>query len=73
VTEVVGIDLFCGAGGLTHGLICEGIKIVAGVDVDAACKHPFEANNSAKFIKKDVGRLSSEQLDGLFGASKIKV
>ena len=71
--DVASIDLFCGAGGLTHGLISEGIKVIAGVDVDAACKHPFEANNSAKFIEKDVARLTCEQLDSLFDGSKIKV
>ena len=26
------IDLFCGAGGLTHGLISEGVPVVAGID-----------------------------------------
>jgi DNA (cytosine-5)-methyltransferase 1 len=73
VKDIACIDLFCGAGGLTHGLISEDIKVVAGVDVDAACKHPFEANNSAEFIKKDVARLTNEHLDSLFGAPRIKV
>ena len=26
------VDLFCGAGGLTHGLISAGVPVVAGVD-----------------------------------------
>ncbi len=71
--DVACIDLFCGAGGLTHGLISEGIGVVAGVDVDLACKHPFEINNSSEFIKKDVARLANEQLESLFGGSKIKI
>jgi len=57
MVDVACVDLFCGAGGLTHGLISEGIRVVAGVDVDEACRHPFEANNVARFINEDVGRL----------------
>ena len=71
--DVACVDLFCGAGGLTHGLISEGIKVVAGVDCDEACRHPFEANNSARFIHEDVGRLTTKRLDELFGDAKIRV
>ncbi|MCA9529470.1 MAG: DNA cytosine methyltransferase [Myxococcales bacterium] len=39
------VDLFCGAGGLTHGLIAAGVPVVAGVDLDEACRHPYQANN----------------------------
>jgi len=56
--NVACIDLFCGAGGLTHGLISEGIKVVAGIDLDKSCEHPFEANNKAKFLTKDVSKVS---------------
>ncbi len=62
VRDVACIDLFCGAGGLTHGLISEGLNVVAGVDVDDACRHPFETNNSANFILKDVSRLLAWRL-----------
>jgi predicted RNA methylase len=57
------VDLFCGAGGLTHGLVRGGIKVVAGIDLDPDCRYPFEANNHAKFFEEDVGiecRPSSE-------------
>ena len=37
MSEVACVDLFCGAGGLTHGLLLEGIPVVAGFDVDSAC------------------------------------
>ena len=39
------IDLFCGAGGLTHGLIKSGIPVIAGFDVDETCRYAFEKNN----------------------------
>lgn len=71
--DVTCIDLFCGAGGLTHGLQKEGIDVVAGVDVEESCRHPFEFNNAAKFIKEDVSKISGEQLNALFGKSEIKV
>lgn len=73
MTDVTCIDLFCGAGGLTHGLQKEGINVVAGVDVEESCRHPFEFNNAAKFIKKDVSKISGEQLNALYGKSDIKV
>ncbi len=73
MADVACIDLFCGAGGLTHGLISEGIKVVAGIDVDEACRHPFEANNAARFINEDVGQLAPKRLDDLFGDAQVKV
>lgn len=32
------VDLFCGVGGLTCGLIQSGLKVKAGFDIDKACK-----------------------------------
>lgn len=51
------VDLFCGAGGLTHGLIRGGIDVRAGFDLDPACRFPFEANNSGTFVESDVNDL----------------
>ncbi len=73
MADVACVDLFCGAGGLTHGLIMEGIRVVAGIDVDEACRHPFEANNAACFINEDVGRLGPKRLNELFGDAEIRV
>ena len=47
------VDLFCGAGGLTYGLQQAGIEVVEGVDIDQACKFPYETNTNARFIHKD--------------------
>lgn len=71
--DVACIDLFCGAGGLTHGLRSEGIDVVAGVDLDAACKHPFETNNDALFITEDVVRLTPKRVNALFGDAKLRI
>ena len=60
--RIVGVDLFCGLGGLTHGLIRGGVHIAAGIDIDPNCKYPFEANNSAVFIERDVASLKPEEI-----------
>ncbi|MEJ0021256.1 MAG: DNA cytosine methyltransferase [Candidatus Doudnabacteria bacterium] len=61
------IDLFCGIGGLTHGLIKEGIDVVAGIDNDSSCKFGYEYNNKTKFIDQDIINVTPQQIDKLFG------
>lgn len=46
------VDLFCGAGGLTRGLLDAGIPVAAGYDVDEACRFPYEHNNKGAVFKK---------------------
>lgn len=60
------VDLFCGAGGLSHGFFLEGFKIAAGIDIDERCKFPFEQNNESKFIHRDVSKLSGAEISALF-------
>ena len=71
--NVYGIDLFCGAGGLTHGFKMEGLPIVAGIDLDPACKYPYEYNNNATFIERDVTDLNGEELRALFPSGAIQI
>nr|VFK01037.1 MAG: C-5 cytosine-specific DNA methylase [Candidatus Kentron sp. LFY] len=56
------IDVFCGVGDLTHGFKIEGFPVVCGIDVDEACRYPFETNNDAPFICRDVAKLSSQEV-----------
>lgn len=67
------IDLFCGAGGLSHGLKLEGVNIMAGIDLDAACKYPFEYNNKATFIEADITKVSSDSISKLWPAEGIRL
>lgn len=68
------VDLFCGAGGLTHGFILEGLPVVAGIDLDPACRYPYEKNNGqAKFIERDVSEVTVDELKGLFGNSDLTI
>ncbi|MBI3192027.1 MAG: DNA cytosine methyltransferase, partial [Pedosphaera parvula] len=66
-TSIAAIDLFCGAGGLTRGLLDAGINVVAGYDIDAACRYPFERNNSpAVFKDESVADLTGSELASLY-------
>ena len=60
------VDLFCGAGGLSHGFKLEGFDIAAGFDIDEKCKFPFETNNGAPFRTVDVGQICPEKLNSEF-------
>jgi DNA (cytosine-5)-methyltransferase 1 len=67
------VDLFCGLGGLTHGLIKGGVRVVAGIDVDPNCRFPYEHNNTASFVETDVRSLSGEDLRALWEGGKYSL
>lgn len=67
------VDLFCGAGGLSHGFFLEGFDIAGGIDVDGTCKYPFEYNNRSPFLQRDVSALSEQEVNGLFLQGKRRV
>lgn len=74
--RAVAVDVFCGAGGLTRGLLDAGVRVVAGYDVDAACQFPYEHNNpGAKFSRTDVAELDGEKLAANYpdGGTRILV
>ncbi|MFN3188209.1 MAG: DNA cytosine methyltransferase [Candidatus Paceibacteria bacterium] len=67
------IDLFCGIGGLTHGLLKEGLDVVAGIDNDKACKFGYEYNNRSIFVGKDIADVSAKDINNLFGPKKDSI
>lgn len=72
--DVVCVDLFCGAGGLTHGLLDAGLRVVAGIDFDKACEHPYTANHEGiAFFERDVARLEASEVESWFGDAPIRV
>ena len=71
--SIAAIDLFCGAGGLTHGLIKSGIPVVAGIDMDESCQYAFDTNNDSTFIKKDVTKLTKKDIERLYPKVDIRV
>ena len=64
------VDLFCGIGGLTHGLIRGGVRVVAGVDIDLESRFPYEQNNDATFIERDVRQLTGSDLHAMWDGGK---
>jgi len=73
VTTISCVDLFCGAGGLTHGFVLEGLPVVAGIDLDPACRFPYEANNQARFVERDISKVTASELKALFGDADLTI
>lgn len=72
--RIEGVDLFCGAGGLSCGLAAQGVRVVAGIDVDPACQYPYEANHEgAKFLLRDVTTVSGEELSALWSPGTVRL
>jgi DNA (cytosine-5)-methyltransferase 1 len=67
------VDLFCGAGGLTHGFEQAGLPVKAGYDIDPACKFPYEHNNKAEFRLKNVEDVCGSELAEYFSNSSINI
>lgn len=69
--NIKAIDFFCGAGGMTFGLVQSGIEVLAGIDFDPNCRETYEINNpQSKFIEKDIHNLSETELAELTGIKK---
>lgn len=68
-----GIDLFCGAGGLSQGLQDAGIRVAAGIDLDPACRFPFETNIDASFVESDVRDVTMGQLNRLWKPGSVRL
>ena len=60
------VDLFCGAGALSHGFLLEGFKIACGYDLDEACRYPFEENNKSKFLRREVTEVAASEIAARF-------
>jgi DNA (cytosine-5)-methyltransferase 1 len=68
------IDLFCGVGGLTHGFVREGFKVLVGYDSDASCKFAYESNNAGtKFIHKEIEKTESKEIAGKYRRSGARI
>jgi DNA (cytosine-5)-methyltransferase 1 len=70
---VTAVDLFCGAGGLSYGLQTAGVSVVAGVDVDPACRYPFESNIDAAFLALDIRDVTAAHLRRLWAEGSRRV
>lgn len=73
IRDISCVDLFCGVGGLTHGLERGGVRVSAGIDVDEDCRYPYESNNPSAFIRRDVRELTAKELLNLYCSSPIQL
>lgn len=67
------VDIFCGAGGLSHGFLQKGFQIAAGIDVDEDCRFAFEHNNAAPLIRRDITQVTASDINKLFVPGRLKV
>lgn len=56
---IVAVDFFCGAGGMTNGLIKAGMHVLAGIDNEPLCERTYRQNKNTDgsrpaFICKDI-------------------
>lgn len=71
-TGMTFIDLFCGCGGLSHGLEMAGHHCLLGVDMDAAAIASFKRNHpEAQGWNGDIKKLDAKTLKKLIGTDKV--
>lgn len=56
------IDLFCGAGGLTLGLLNAGFDVRLSADLDEGCSRTHERNFRLPFLRTDIAKLSGVEI-----------
>ena len=71
--SVSAIDLFCGAGGLTKGLVNAGIDVCLGIDCDPACEYPYTANNRAEFRLESVEKVEGKLLESYYPKNVVRL
>ena len=68
------VDLFCGVGGLTHGLRLAGLNVIAGIDLDSSCQYAYEHNNAnVHFISADISVLRPEEVKALYPENGLRI
>lgn len=66
------VDFFSGAGGMSCGFTQEGVKILAGIDIEKQFKETYLTNHhGAKFINKDITRYQPLELQNELGLNKF--
>lgn len=53
MTRTVAVDFFCGAGGMTNGLIQAGMHVLAGVDNEPQCEQTYRQNRNKNGVRPE--------------------
>lgn len=73
-SAIAAVDLFCGAGGLTRGLLDAGIAVKAGIDLDPSCEYAYRHNNEgAEFVLKSVAEIEKKDVEGYFPENALSL
>ena len=64
------VDLFCCAGGMTHGLVLAGHEHIAGVEIDPVVADAY-AQNHGTVVCRDIADVSADELSDLAGPQGI--
>ncbi|MBC8872619.1 MAG: DNA cytosine methyltransferase [Planctomycetes bacterium] len=65
---MIAVDFFCGAGGLTRGLLNSGVSVDLGIDSDDRCRETYVRNNpSVSFLAVDVRDVQYQQIRQYLG------
>ena len=67
------IDLFCGIGGLTRGLMDSGLNVIAGFDIDPTCQYTYEHNNNVPYHMQNVREIHAADLNELYTEDAIRI
>jgi DNA (cytosine-5)-methyltransferase 1 len=69
------LDLFCGAGGMSEGLVAAGFNVVAGIDSDLDSTQTFRYNHSDETIvlHEDLRSLTPKQFEERTGIREIEM
>lgn len=71
--RIEAVDLFCGVGGLTAGLIKSGITVKAGYDIEPSCRYGYEHNNNATFVLKDVADVTADEVKAWYSEGAVRL
>ena len=69
----VAVDLFCGVGGLTRGLLDADIAVKAGFDSDQSCEFAYKSNNQVEFVCKDICEIEASDIAPYWGDAEVRI
>lgn len=67
------IDLFCGIGGLTRGLIDAGLDVIAGFDIDPTCQYTYEHNNHVPYHIQNIREVHAGDLNDIYAPDVTRI
>jgi len=60
--QIAAIDLFCGAGGVSHGFKKAGMDVRLGIDNDPSFQETYRKNNNAEYLCGDIRWITADMI-----------